>query len=67
MHHPRLADFFKNFTHPHTSLYTNIALRSSQNHPYAASGPLNPENPAALHFEIVPGLIIRILYTIYTY
>ncbi|RWQ96527.1 hypothetical protein C8Q69DRAFT_465609 [Paecilomyces variotii] len=38
MHHPRLADFFKNFTHPHTSLYTNIALRSSQNHPYAASG-----------------------------
>ncbi|KAJ9219233.1 Apc13p protein-domain-containing protein [Paecilomyces variotii] len=38
MHQPRLADFFEDFTRPHTSLYTNIALQSSHNHPHAASG-----------------------------
>jgi hypothetical protein len=30
MHHPRLADYFEDFTRPHTSLYSNLAAAAAQ-------------------------------------
>jgi Apc13p protein len=32
MHHPRLADFFEDFTRPHTSLYSNLAAAAATAH-----------------------------------
>lgn len=29
MHHPRLADYFEDFTRPHTSLYSNLAAAAA--------------------------------------
>ncbi|KAL1986486.1 hypothetical protein VTN96DRAFT_6245 [Rasamsonia emersonii] len=30
MHHPRLADYFEDFTRPHSSLYSNLAAAAAQ-------------------------------------
>lgn len=34
MHHPRLADYFEDFTRPHTSQTANLASSSSTTHMY---------------------------------
>jgi Apc13p protein len=43
MHHPRLADYFEDFTRPHTSLYANLAAQQQQQQQQqVASGSTGP-------------------------
>lgn len=45
MHHPRLADYFEDFTRPHTSLYTNLAAAAAQQQQVGSGGSSNNTGP----------------------
>ncbi|KAL1966878.1 hypothetical protein VTN77DRAFT_3843 [Rasamsonia byssochlamydoides] len=47
MHHPRLADYFEDFTRPHTSLYSNLAAAAAQQHHHHSQQQHNGGNSSA--------------------
>ncbi|KAL4867540.1 Apc13p protein-domain-containing protein [Aspergillus spectabilis] len=54
MHHPRLADYFEDFTRPHTSQTVTISSSSSTSHLYHAHANQNSSSSPSLIPSFLP-------------